>query len=317
MAAAQLVEAGARVVVFDNLSMGHRGAIHPRAIFVQGDLADAAQIDAVIAAPRPEAVLHFAARTLVGESMQEPLRYLGGNVRGSLNLLESMLRHNVRRIIFSSTANLFSKPQTNPICEMEALVPGSPYGESKLIVERMLYWLGVTQGLRYAVLRYFNAAGATETLGEDHTPETHLIPLVLEVALGKRKSVTIFGDDYPTRDGTCIRDYIHVADLARAHILALGVLDDPPAAGAPGRIYHLGNGQGFSVREVIETARALTGHAIPAEVGPRRPGDPPELVADSSKIRRELGWVPQFPRLRDIIAGAWNWHQLHPNGYAE
>jgi UDP-glucose 4-epimerase len=220
-----------------------------------------------------------------------------------------MIEHDVRRFILSSTANLFDAPERMPIDEQERIVPGSPYGESKHILERMLYWLDRVHSLRYAALRYFNAAGASAERGEDHHPELHLIPIVLQVALGQRPDVTIFGDDYPTPDGTCIRDYIHVVDLAQAHVLALGSLD------GGSRIYNLGNGQGFSVREVIESARRITGHAIPAKVGPRRPGDPATLVASSEKIRRELGWQPRFPSLDQIIETAWSWHRAHPDGY--
>jgi UDP-glucose 4-epimerase len=217
----------------------------------------------------------------------------------------------VRRFILSSTANLFESPQRIPITEEESIQPGSPYGESKLILERFLYWLDRTQGMRYAALRYFNAAGATMERGEDHTPETHLIPLVLQVAQGKRESISIFGDDYPTPDGTCVRDYIHVVDLAQAHILALAALDRGSAT------YNLGNGQGYSVKEVIDTARAITGHPIPTLSTPRRPGDPAVLIAGSSKIRSALGWKPQYTELRTIISDAWRWHQAHPNGYAQ
>jgi len=305
----QLIEAGESVVVFDNLYQGHRSAVHPQAIFVEGDLADRAAVEALFDEHRPEAVMHFASHTLVGESMENPFRYLGENVTNGLNLLQSAVRHGVRRFILSSTANLFDDPKRMPIDETERIVPGSPYGESKHILERMLHWLDRVYGFRYAALRYFNAAGASAERGEDHDPETHLIPLVLSVALGKRDGVTIFGDDYPTRDGTCVRDYIHVMDLAQAHILALRALDQGS------RVYNLGNGRGFTVKEVIETAREVTGHPIPAEVGPRRPGDPATLIASSEKIRRELGWEPRYPALRDIIESAWKWHQAHPNGY--
>ena len=305
----QLIEAGESVVVFDNLYQGHRSAVHPQATFVEGDLADRAVVEALFDEHRPEAVMHFASHTLVGESMENPFRYLGENVTNGLNLLQSAVRHGVRRFILSSTANLFDDPERMPIDETERIVPGSPYGESKHILERMLHWLDRVYDFRYAALRYFNAAGASEERGEDHNPETHLIPLVLSVALGKRDRVTIFGDDYPTRDGTCVRDYIHVMDLAQAHILALRALD------RGSRVYNLGNGRGFTVKEVIETAREVTGHPIPAEVGPRRPGDPATLIASSEKIRRELGWEPRYPSLRDIIESAWKWHQAHPNGY--
>ncbi len=307
----RLIEEGEEVVVFDNLYQGHRAAVHPDAIFVEGDLANRAQVDAAMVAHRPDAIMHFASHTLVGESMEKPFLYLGDNVTNGLNLLQSAVAHGVKRFILSSTANLFDQPERMPIAEDERIVPGSPYGESKFILERMLYWLDRTMGLRYAALRYFNAAGASPTRGEDHHPEYHLIPLVLQVAQGKRDKVTIFGDDYPTRDGTCVRDYIHVIDLADAHILAMRALNEGS------RTYNLGNGAGFTVKEVIQVAREITGHPIPAEVGPRRPGDPAVLIASSDKIRRELGWQPRFPDLRDIIASAWQWHQAHPNGYGD
>jgi len=307
----QLVEAGETVVVFDNLYQGHAAAVHPGARLVVGDLADRAALEAVFADFKPEAVMHFASHTLVGESMERPFRYLGDNVINGLNLLQSAVRHGVRRFILSSTANLFDQPRHIPIDEGEQIIPGSPYGESKYILERILAWLDRLLGLRFAALRYFNAAGASAERGEDHHPELHLIPLVLSVALGKRESVTIFGNDYPTPDGTCVRDYIHVIDLAQAHILALQALERGSC------IYNLGNGQGFSVKEVIETARRITGHPIPAVVGPRRPGDPAILVASSEKIRRELGWQPRYPHLHEIIESAWRWHKAHPDGYGD
>jgi UDP-glucose 4-epimerase len=305
----QLIGAGESVVVFDNLSQGHRAAIHPSAAFVEGDLADRAAISAAISQHRPDAVMHFASKTLVGESMHKPFLYLGENVTTGLNLLQSIVEHEVKRFILSSTANLFDQPERMPIDESERIIPGSPYGESKFILERMLHWLDRIHGVRFASLRYFNAAGATSTRGEDHDPELHLIPLVLQVALGKREKVIIFGDDYPTRDGTCVRDYIHVIDLAQAHILALGALE------GGSRFYNLGNGAGFTVKEVINTAREVTGRTIRADVGPRRGGDPAVLVAASDKIRKELGWVPQFPNVREIIESAWRWHQANPDGY--
>jgi UDP-glucose 4-epimerase len=305
----QLITAGESVVVFDNLSQGHREAVHPEAEFVLGDLADRDDVDAVFATHRPDAVMHFASNTLVGESMEQPFLYLGDNVTNGLTLLRSAVDHGVQRFILSSTANLFDEPEAIPIDEDECIVPGSPYGESKFILERYLRWLDRIYGFRYAALRYFNAAGASTRYGEDHDPETHLIPLVLQVALGQREKIYIFGDDYPTRDGSCVRDYVHVIDLAQAHILALHALDQGS------RRYNLGNGQGFSVKEVIEVAREVTGHPIPAEVTERRPGDPAVLIAGSETIREELGWTPQYPALRDIIETAWQWHQAHPHGY--
>ena len=306
-----LIAAGESVIVFDNLSLGHRAAVHPAAVFVKGDLSNRAEIDGALGDHRPDAVMHFAAKSLVGESMEKPFLYLGDNVRNGLNLLESMVEHGVKRIILSSTANLFAQPERMPIDESEPIVPGSPYGESKFILERMLHWLDRIYGLRFACLRYFNAAGATPTRGEDHDPELHLIPLVLQVALGKREKVTVFGEDYPTRDGTCVRDYIHVIDLAQAHILALRALDRGSS------FYNLGNGEGFTVKEVIDTAREITGRAIRADIGPRRAGDPAVLVAASDKIRKELGWVSQFPRVHEIIESAWRWHKANPNGYTD
>ncbi len=308
---AELVESGEQVVVFDNLSMGHRQAVHPGATFVQGDLADRAALDGVFATHHIDAVMHFASYTLVGESMEQPFKYIGDNVTNGLNLLQAAVQAGVRRFILSSTANLFDQPERMPIDEEERIIPGSPYGESKFILERMLHWLDRIYGMRYAALRYFNAAGAAPdgSRGEDHTPELHLIPRVLKVALGQLDEIVVFGDDYPTRDGTCVRDYIHVVDLAQAHILALHALDQGS------RTYNLGNGQGFTVKEVIETARQVTGHPIPAEVGPRRPGDPATLIASSEKIRRELGWEPRYPELRTIVETAWNWHRTHPHGY--
>ncbi|MEM6994510.1 MAG: UDP-glucose 4-epimerase GalE [Myxococcota bacterium] len=306
-----LVGSGATVSVLDDLSMGHRAAVHPEATFFEATLADRAAVDRVMAEVAPEAVMHFASRSLVGESMTHPYLYLGDNVTCGLNLIQSMVEHGVDRFILSSTANLFGEPERIPIDEAERVVPGSPYGESKHALERILAWTSQIHGLRYAALRYFNAAGATEARGEDHTPETHLIPLVLQVALGQRDQISIFGGDYPTRDGTCIRDYIHVVDLAQAHVLALRALD------GGNRIYNLGNGEGFSVKEVIATAREVTGHPIPAVAADRRPGDPPTLLADSAKIRRELSWAPAYPSLTQIMETAWAWHRAHPTGYGK
>jgi UDP-glucose 4-epimerase len=305
----ELLKAGEEVVVVDNLAQGHRAAVPKGAAFEEGDLCDRAFLDRVFGQHRPDAVMHFAANSLVGESVADPLRYFHNNVAGGLTLFEAMVAHDVLKLILSSTANLFAEPERIPIAETERVVPGSPYGESKNILERMLVWLEVAYGMRYAALRYFNASGASETLGEDHDPETHLIPIVLQVALGKRGHVQIFGTDYPTRDGTCVRDYIHVIDLAQAHILALGALDKRSLT------YNLGNGQGFTVREVIETARRITGHPIPAVDGPRRPGDPATLVASSEQLTRDLGWKPRYPDLETIIRTAWDWHRKHPDGY--
>jgi UDP-glucose 4-epimerase len=307
----ELIKRDEEVVVFDNLSYGHRAAVHPEAGFVEGDLADRGAIESLFRRHNIDAVMHFASYTLVGESMEHPFMYLGANVTNGLNLLHTAVNHGVRRFILSSTANLFDKPERIPIDEEERIIPGSPYGESKRILERVLLWLDRIYGFRYAALRYFNAAGASPNgeRGEDHDPETHLIPITLQVALGQRDEVIIFGDDYPTRDGTCVRDYVHVVDLAQAHILALEALD------RGSRTYNLGNGRGFTVKEVVETCREVTGRPIPAEVGDRRPGDPPTLIAGSEKIQAELGWEPQYPDLQTIVAHAWHWHRTHPRGY--
>lgn len=309
--AAELIRAGYDVVVVDNLQQGHRAAVPPEAVFIPGDLADRASLSAVFSAhPDIKGVLHFAAHTLVGESMAEPLRYLRDNVANATNLLEVATAAGVRRFILSSTANLFDAPQRIPIDEQERIVPGSPYGESKYMIERLLHWFDRIYGLRSMSLRYFNACGATTERGEDHRPETHLIPLVLRVALGQAPSITVFGNDYDTRDGTCVRDYIHVLDLASAHILALEALDELGS-----RCYNLGNGRGFTVLEVIQAARRVTGHEIPHTIGPRRPGDPATLIASSEAIRRDLGWRPRYTDLDEIVATAWEWHRSHPHGY--
>ena len=304
-----LLSRGHDVVVFDNLSQGHRAAVPAAAEWVEGDLSSSQEIREAIGQHRPDAVMHFAARSLVGESMDKPFVYLRDNVVSGLNLLDACVAGGVERFILSSTANLFGTPASAMIDEQAPIAPGSPYGESKWALERALGWLSQTKNLRFASLRYFNAAGASDERGEHHTPETHLIPLVLQVAAGLRQHITIFGDDYDTPDGTCIRDYIHVLDLAEAHILALHALDQG------NRVYNLGNGEGFSVRQVIETARAVTGASIREQMGPRRAGDPARLVASSDRIRDELGWVPRFPDLEQIIDSAWRWHQQHPDGY--
>lgn len=304
-----LLQRGHDVAIFDNLSQGHRAAVPAAATWYPGDLASFQEISAAIEAFRPAAVMHFAARSLVGESMLHPFAYLRDNVAQGVNLMEACVEHGVARFILSSTANVFGTPESNTIDEETPVAPGSPYGESKWALERALRWISETSGLRYAVLRYFNAAGATEHRGEHHEPETHLIPLLLQVAAGQREYITLFGDDYDTPDGTCIRDYIHVVDLADAHLLVLDALE------TDNRLYHLGNGAGFSVRQVIEVARAVTGASIPERIGPRRPGDPARLVASSDRIRRELGWAPRCSSLEHIIDSAWRWYQRHPNGY--
>jgi UDP-glucose 4-epimerase len=306
-----LLADGHEVVVFDNLSQGHRAAVPTDAVWVQGDLSEPSAIRQAMMAHRPEAVMHFAAKSLVGDSMVRPFAYLRDNVVEGLNLIEACVDSGVQRFILSSTANLFGAPGNATVDEQTPIEPGSPYGESKWTLERALDWVSQTHGMRYAILRYFNAAGASAQRGEHHLPETHLIPLVLQVAAGQRDCMTVFGDDYDTPDGTCIRDYIHVLDLAAAHLLALGAIETDNCT------YHLGNGGGFRVRQVIETARTVTGRRIPEAIGQRRPGDPPRLVANSDKIRRELGWQPQFGELEQIVSSAWQWHQAFPTGYSE
>jgi len=285
----ELIEQGDDVVVLDNLQFGHREALHPDAHFIEGDLSNPEAVERLFDAHNFDAIMHFASNTLPGESMEQPFLYLGDNVTNVLNLLKSATRHGVKRFVLSSTANLFDKPEKMPISEDERIMPGSPYGESKYLIERILHWTERIYGMRYACLRYFNASGAMADgqRGEDHTPEYHLIPIVLQVALGQRDHVQIFGTDYPTPDGTCVRDYIHVLDLAQAHILALRALDERSC------VYNLGNGNGFSVKQVLQTAREITGHLIPAVAGPRRPGDPAVLIASSDRIRRELRWTPR------------------------
>jgi UDP-glucose 4-epimerase len=307
-----LIERGYEVVVFDNLSAGHAEAVHPEATLVVGDLLHKPDLAALFEQHRFDGILHFASHIMVGESMQKPFKYFYDNVVGVMHVLEQAAAHQVKRFILSSTANLYDAPQVIPIREEEQLIPGSVYGETKFMAERMLLWMDRIYGMKSCCLRYFNASGAHPDghIGEDHQPETHLIPLVLQVALGQREAITVYGDDYDTPDGTCIRDYIHVLDLADAHILALEALADGQS-----RVYNLGNGKGYSVLEVIETARQVTGHPIPVIRGERRAGDLPVLVADSTKIQRELGWKPEFGSLRVIIETAWKWHQTHPHGY--
>ncbi len=305
----QLVEAGHRVWVFDNLSRGHRDAVHPGAQLIQGDLADRAAIARAVEQAQPEAAMHFAALSLVAESMAHPDLYFRNNVCYGLNLLEACAQAGVQRFIFSSTAATYGQPEQVPIPEEAPTLPNNPYGESKLAFERMMRWFGNLYGMVVVSLRYFNAAGASARYGEDHRPETHLIPLALQVAQGRLPHLKIFGTDYPTPDGTCIRDFIHVEDLARAHLLALRT---PSSA-----VYNLGNGTGFSVRQVVDAVRAVTGRPVPTVEAPRRPGDPPVLVASSAKIARELGWQPLHPSLEEIIESAWRWHLSHPNGYED
>jgi UDP-glucose 4-epimerase len=277
---------------------------------VVGDVGDRAALDEAFTKYEPQAVMHFAAFIEAGESMQRPEKYFRNNTANALTLLEAVLAHGVKRFVFSSTAALYGTPEKTPIEEHAPLQPTNAYGESKLLVEQMLDWLQRIHGLRYSCLRYFNAAGAAEEQGEDHHPESHLIPIALQVALGERKELAIFGTDYPTADGTCVRDYVHVGDLAAAHLLVLDALKEKERL-----IYNLGNGRGFSVCEVIDTVRKVTGRAIPARESPRRPGDPAVLVASSEKIKRELGWSPQYADLESIVRSAWNWRKANPNGY--
>lgn len=310
--AAALLDQGFRVVVLDDLSQGHREAVPPGADFVQGTLADPALLVRLLGGQRFDAVFHFAARSLVGESMKDPHLYLHDNVVNALNLVAAMVAGGVGRLVLSSTANLFGVPDRIPIDEDAAIDPGSPYGESKYMIERALLWADRCHGIRSACLRYFNAAGADPAgrFGEDHQPETHLIPRVIDAALGRISHLEIFGDDYPTPDGTCVRDYVHVSDLADAHLRVLDRLETGSCR------YNLGNGRGFSVRDVIGTTERLTGRSIPVRIGPRRPGDPPILVASSERIRRELGWTPRFADLETIIGTALAWRRQRPCGYA-
>jgi UDP-glucose 4-epimerase len=299
------------VTIYDNLSSGRLAAIPAAATFVRGDTLDRAALDAVLANVDFDAVLHFAAFIEAGESMREPGRFFRNNVTGSLTLIEAAVSHGVSQFVFSSTAGVYAS-KDGPLAEDDPVAPSSVYGATKHMVEQALEWYARIHGLRVAVLRYFNAAGAAPGRGEAHRPETHLVPLVLQVALGQRESIAVFGDNYPTRDGTCIRDYIHIEDLASAHVLALGGLVDRPFMR-----YNLGNGSGYSVLEVIETARRVTRHPIPAVIRPRRPGDPAILIASSAAIRRDLGWQPRHPDLHEIVESAWQWHRTHPRGYGE
>ncbi len=302
-----LLDRGHEVTVFDNLTEGHRKAVDQRAKFVQGDLADKTAVSSLIGAEQPAAVMHFAAKALVGESMQNPYKYFFNNVSCGLNLLDAMVEHGVKRFVFSSTCATYGIPETVPIDEQAPQRPVNPYGESKLIFEKILRWYDQIHGVVFAALRYFNAAGATEAFGEDHRVETHLIPCVLQVPLGKREHAQVFGTDYPTPDGSCIRDYIHVTDLAQAHALALEVKESG--------FFNLGIGGGVSVLEVIEACRKITGKKIPMVTQARRPGDPPRLIASAQKAREVLGWRPQYEQIEDIVSSAWSWHLRYPNGY--
>lgn len=309
----ELIDAGREVVVVDNLETGHIEAVHPKVKFYEGDIRNRNFIDSVFDQEEIEGVIHFAANSLVGESMTNPLKYYDNNLCGTKVLLESMVAHGIDKIVFSSTAATYGEPEQVPILETDKTCPTNCYGETKLSMEKMFKWTGLAHGLRYVSLRYFNACGAhvSGNIGEAHNPETHLIPLILQVANGKREYISIYGDDYDTKDGTCIRDYIHVTDLAQAHILALDYLHNDGESD----IFNLGNGIGFTVKEVIEAARKVTGHPIPAQITPRRAGDPARLIASSDKAKNILGWKPERGDIKVIIESAWNWHENHPNGF--
>ena len=311
---AELLAQNKEVIILDNFEKGHEDAILGGKIY-KGDLRDKNILDKIFTENHVEAVIDFAAYSLVGESMVEPLKYFNNNVSGTISLLEAMKKYGVIYIVFSSTAATYGEPENTPILENDKTIPTNAYGESKLLVEKILKWCDTCYGIKFTVLRYFNAAGAhiNGKIGEDHSPETHLIPLILQVALNKRDEIMIFGDDYKTKDGTCVRDYIHVSDLASAHLLALNRLID----GGESRIYNLGNGTGFTVKEVIEVARKVTNHPIPAKIAPRRAGDPAILIASSDKAISELNWKPKFNSLETIIETAWKWHSSHIDGYSK
>ncbi|PKI21808.1 UDP-glucose 4-epimerase GalE [Staphylococcus succinus] len=311
----QLISRGYDVVVVDNLGTGHRQSVHREAKFYEGDIRDQGFLTHIFTNESIEGVFHFCAYSLVGESVQKPLAYFNNNVHGLQVLLEVMYAHQVEYIIFSSTAAVYGEPDSVPITEEDSKTPTSPYGESKLMMEKMMHWSHGAYGVKYAALRYFNVAGAKEdgTIGEDHRPETHLIPIVLQTALGQRDQITVFGDDYDTEDGSCIRDYLHVEDLIEAHILAYEYLQNDGESGA----FNLGSSQGYSVFEILEAARNVTQKEIKAIVGERRAGDPSKLVASSDKARQLLGWQPKHDNINDIIGSAWQWHYQHPNGYQE
>ena len=309
----ELIDAGRDVVVADNLQTGFRAAVHPGARFYQLDIRDRGALDTLFQAEKIDGVIHFAASSQVGESMSDPLKYYDNNLHGTMVLLQSMVAHGVDKIVFSSTAATYGEPERVPILETDRTQPTNCYGETKLSMEHMMSWVSKAHGLKYVALRYFNACGAhiSGQIGEAHNPETHLIPIILQVPNGQREQVSIFGDDYPTPDGTCIRDYIHVTDLAQAHILALDYLMN----GGENNVFNLGNGVGFSVKEVIDVARAVTGHPIPAAMSPRRAGDPAQLIASSQKAVDVLGWKPRYNDLNTIISTAWAWHKSHPHGF--
>lgn len=311
----QLIDQGNDVVVIDNLQTGHVKALHPKAAFYKGDIRDREFLQSVFERENIESILHFAASSLVGESITKPILYFDNNVYGTQVILEMMNKYQIKNIVFSSTAAIYGEPEMVPITEDMPTFPINPYGETKLTMEKLMKWCSNAYGIKYVSLRYFNVAGARESgeIGEDHSPETHLIPLVLQVALGKREFITIFGDDYETSDGTCVRDYIHVEDLIDAHILALEYLKK----GGINQVFNLGSNQGFSVKEIVESAREVTGHPIPTKVRNRREGDPSTLIASSEKAKLILGWNPSKTSIKQIITNAWNWHQANPNGYGE
>lgn len=309
----ELIDAGHEVVIVDNLVTGFREAVHPEAKFYEGDIRDKAFLDGVFEQEKIDGVIHFAASSQVGESMVKPLKYYSNNLCGTEVLLESMVEHGIDKIVFSSTAATYGEPESIPILESDRTNPTNCYGETKLAMEKMFHWSSKAYDLRYVSLRYFNACGAHPNgkIGEAHDPETHLIPLILQVPNGKRADIKIFGDDYDTKDGTCVRDYIHVNDLAQAHILAMEYL----AKGGSSDVFNLGNGVGFTVKEVIDVARSVTNHSIPATIEARRAGDPSVLIASSDKAKTVLGWKPKYDDLETIISTAWNWHKGHPNGF--
>ena len=309
----QLIKKGEDVVIVDNLQTGHRDALNPKAKFYEGDIRNSEILNKIFTENEMEAVIHFAANSLVGESMKKPLLYFNNNVYGMQILLESMVRHKIDKIVFSSTAATYGEPERVPILETDRTLPTNTYGETKLTMEKMMKWVNLANGINYVSLRYFNAAGALDdgSIGEDHHPETHLIPLILQVPLGKRDHITIFGENYDTPDGTCIRDYIHVIDLADAHVLALEYLRKDGES----NIFNLGNGKGFSVKEMILASERATGQKIKVEIGERRAGDPAQLIASSEKAQKILGWKPKYTNVEEIIKTAWTWHKKHPNGY--
>lgn len=309
----ELIDKGEDVIVVDNLQTGHKSAIHPKAKFYEGDIRNFDFMDKVFKENNIEGVIHFAANSLVGESMTNPLKYYNNNVHGTEILLKAMIANAVKKIVFSSTAAVYGEPENTPIVESDKTEPTNTYGETKLSMEKMIKWTDKAHGIKFVSLRYFNVAGAHENgvIGEDHNPETHLIPLILQVPLGKREKISIYGEDYPTKDGTCIRDYIHVKDLIEAHVLAFKWLRE----GNDSEIFNLGSGAGFTVKEMIDAARKVTGHPIPAEISPRRSGDPAILIASSAKAKEKLGWKPKFDDVEKIIESAWNFHKNHINGF--